>query len=181
MVLKELEDHEADMSSMLTKQNDLKNQLSEYDIVLEDMKDQRDRLQSTLDSYQHDQDMYESALRRINDLEQELNLNQAKLGELESGCICKITNNVESPINTMDLYSELIQATPVTVENKSNSFIDLITPEITKNNNKICMTGSNKIKKYVKVKKLVKRFCLMSKRYKKYFKCANDCIKKKIC
>lgn len=94
MVLKELEDHEADMSSMLTKQNDLKNQLSEYDIVLEDMKDQRDRLQSTLDSYQHDQDMYESALRRINDLEQELNLNQAKLGELESGCICKITNNV---------------------------------------------------------------------------------------
>lgn len=175
-LLKELDDHEIDMSSMLAKHNDLKNQLSEQDIVFEDMRDQRDRLQCTLDSYQHDQELYELALRSIKNLEQELNLNKCKLEELELRCICK--KQADNTINTMDLYSELIQATPNTEKNTSLPFIDLMTPKFVENKNKICMRSSNKLKKYVKVKKIIKRFSLMSKKYKMYFKNANICKQK---
>lgn len=168
-LLQELDDHQVDMSQMIAKQTDLKKQLSEQDIVFEDMRDQRDHLQSTLLSYQHDQELYETALRHIRDLEQELNLTKIKL---DQHCVCNKKLEEPTNINTMDLFSELIQASPSTLQNLSIPTIDLTTPKPIKNNNinKMCISGSNKIKNMLRSRNFVSAF-------QYYQKCIKNILK----
>lgn len=64
-LIHERQDSEVEISVIVNKNTALKKELSEMDIALEDMKDQRDRLQKIIDSSEQCRETYISSLNRI--------------------------------------------------------------------------------------------------------------------
>ncbi|KAM3963797.1 outer dense fiber protein 2-like [Aphomia sociella] len=158
-LLQEREDSEVEIIQLNKKISCLKSQLVDADIQIEDIQSQCDQLKKVVNSYDHCRDTHEAALTRVKDLEISLNNAHLELYELrQQNC-----NNVHR--NTVSLYEELVDSKePLeTIDLTDSVSCDLVVPKDVSSR----IRGTNKIKKYVKLNKFIKKTKLNLKLHKK--------------
>lgn len=101
-LLQEREDNEVEFQQIISKNSELKNELSELDIKYMDILDQRDQLQREVFMFNHCNEIHEQALDRIKELEWKLSTAQALVEQLEA----QISNRQNK--DTQNLYQQLV-------------------------------------------------------------------------
>lgn len=163
-LLQEQEESEAEMLMILGQNQSLKRQLAELHTKYEDVLEQMERLQSSLQSVDHCHETYEAALRLNKDLQQELSECRLRIDNLELKQKVPLDNNCN---NSLDLQTELLSSLP------SSLTIDLSTPNC--RGPLPVIKGSNKIKKYIKLNNFIKKSEKKLKMHKKIFENAKLC------
>lgn len=143
-LLRERNESENEITEIINKNTNLKKELRNLDNELEDIRCQRDKLQLLVLSYEDCQKTYTASLDRIKELEMQLDLANKSLLET---CMQKKECDLEK---TIGLYNRLIHLNNQTTNDKKCSYL------IPSCNESIVITGSNKIKKYIKLKKIIK-------------------------
>lgn len=163
-LLQEQEDSESEMIAILGQNQTLKKHLAELHTKYEELLEQKERLQSSLQSVDHCHEAYEEALQRNKDLHQELSECRLKMDNLELKLVPSANN-----FSSLDLQTEL--------QNSMSNFsvLDLTTPNC---KNKSVMKGSNRIKKYVKLNNFIKKSEKKLKIHRKVFDNAKLCKEK---
>ncbi|XP_059046387.1 uncharacterized protein LOC131841979 [Achroia grisella] len=138
------------MKSLFDKYVALKGELVNINVFCEDLRVDRDRLQEIVNEYDHCRDTYESNLQRITHLERHLKEAQAHSESMLEH------KRVSSYNNTLDLYTELLN---VTCDQKSTQ--PLVTIDLTNTPSSNSCTSQfnsvNKLKKYIKINKFIKK------------------------
>lgn len=157
-LLEERADSEAEVDSVNERVSSLKNELTELHCQFESMRDQRDHLQSVIDSQEECHNNYEAALTRIIELEKQVAeaYNLLKSQEEER---CALETQ-----HTMSLYDELMQGKNCQNDNLVTIDLTSMSEESTGCN---VIKGSNKIKKYLRLQRLIRKTKKMLKLYKK--------------
>ncbi|XP_047028472.1 uncharacterized protein MG397 homolog [Helicoverpa zea] len=167
-LLQERDDSEVEVKVIVDKNTELKNQLAELHIEHMDLLDQNQHLNQLVSNMQECSDTHELALRRISELEHELSRAHNTITQLESA------KSSERSANTCSLYDELVGSASGSC-NQPMITIDLTNETLVQN--KITSNTHNKIKKYLKINKVVKR---LKKTLRKYtvFK-SNNILRRK--
>ncbi|KAJ8712698.1 hypothetical protein PYW08_008002 [Mythimna loreyi] len=149
-LLQEREENEVEVKKLVDKNTQLKRQLVELHTQHEDILDQHDHLRRLVSEFQECRDTHDQALHRISGLEAEL---------------CKAHNTIttintsrasEQVANTNNLFDKLVGSASERECKKSTVTIDLTGDDtLTK-----CpvFSSHNKIKKYIKITKNIKRY-----------------------
>lgn len=148
-LLEEREIAERDIIELIERNTSLKTELAAMTKQSDQIVLERDQLQVVVDSQDQCRDTYETTLQRVILLEHQL-----ASANLEISCLQK-KNMLLEHNNTLNLYDEIMEINNKNVSAfKSQSNIPA-TP--CSNSNKNCINGSNKIKKYVKLNKFIKK------------------------
>lgn len=160
----ESEENEQLLLNALDDSKKLKCELSRLHIRYDNVIAERDHLQLIVSRFQECSDEYEKTLRRTSILEQELQSAQEQISDLEE-CAQQV-----SARETDKLYSELMcvpQLVPsATVPNLDLSTIDLTNDNSNQPDKSVFFCSRNKLKKYLKINKFIKK----SKKQLKYHK-----------
>jgi len=159
---KEREENESELLSVLNNNSKLKSQLTTLHIKYNDVIDERDRLQSIIDRFDQCSDEYEQALRRTSQLEQELREAHRHISDLEETTL-KVTAQ-----QNISLYEELVGCAPqlVSPANPNLTIIDLTNEDSLHQNHSIGVCSRNKLKKYIKINKFIRKSKRVIKHYK---------------
>ncbi|XP_048001524.1 tropomyosin-1, isoforms 33/34-like [Leguminivora glycinivorella] len=168
-LLQEQEECEQEIESVVRTNTSLKAQLATQDVEFEDMQGQRDELQAIVDRFKQCQEIHEQALQRIQDLEQQLEESEAKM-------TCKYCSGQARPTdNNLSIFAELNSFELDFVHNETvcSPIVESLTSPVkcpANEVNKISMKGSNKIKKYLKLSRFIRKSKLLLKRHNLVFK-----------
>ncbi|CAH0730778.1 unnamed protein product, partial [Brenthis ino] len=147
----EREENEKELLTILKSNDKLKASLTRLHIDYSDLSEERDRLKSIVVSFDECAVEYEQALKRITTLECELRDAQKYISELE------VSAHQATALHTHSLFEELVENAPelvdVTIENPVT--IDLTNDTLPAQRLDNC--SNNKLKKYIKVNKLIKK------------------------
>ncbi|XP_048487157.1 uncharacterized protein LOC125490841 [Plutella xylostella] len=160
-LMAEREDNEKEFDSLLKKNSDLKNDIAEMDIQYQDLQGKCDELQIVLRSYKECQDLHEAALSKIYSLEQQLAEAHAEIQQINEAHASEETDK------TMALYDELVTLHPTPMPT-----IDLTTPRKSTN-----ITGANRLKKYIKIKKYIRKSERALKKHKTHLPLTKDRVR----
>lgn len=144
-LLQEREDSEVEVKTIVDKNASLKNELAELHVQYMDVLDQHSQLQYTISTFQDCNNTHEAALQRITELESEL-------CDAHRIISCSQLTQVDTQhMDTNTLYDELIGSglqcrEPVTIDLTGEDTVH-ISP----------FRSHNKLKKYIKINKLIKR------------------------
>lgn len=148
----EREDNEKEFLEILESKNKLKKELSLLHIEYNSINDERVRLQQLVDRFDDCSVEYEQALRRITSLEEELRDAHTHISQFEE------TSHNMSSKHTQSLYEELVdhdsQLVTDAVETQS-VMIDLTNDTLP--TRRLVNCSSNKLKKYIKINKYIRR------------------------
>ena len=147
-LLKEREESEVEIGLVVKKNSDLKNQLAELHVQHVDIIEQHQQLRQLVANFKECSDTYDLALKRISELELELSKAHNTVTHLES------LKAREESANTCSLYDELVGSLPGPVCVEPIVTIDLTNDTLTKLNP---LTSRNKMKKYIKINKLIRK------------------------
>ncbi|XP_047987079.1 protein diaphanous homolog 1-like [Leguminivora glycinivorella] len=170
-LLQEQEESEQEIERVVRTNTTLKNQLANQDIEYEDLQGQRDELQAIVNRFQQCQDIHELALQRVRDLQQQLE-------ESESKHICKYCSGNPVPAdNNMSIFAELNSFDVDLVLDSTVSSPIIETLDIKNSvqfedhsDVRVTLKGNNKIKKYLKLNRFIKKSKLLLKRHTSLFK-----------
>ncbi|XP_048484634.1 uncharacterized protein LOC125490205 [Plutella xylostella] len=160
-LMAERQDNEKEIDSLLKKNSDLKNDIAEMDIQYQDLQGKCDELQIVLRSYKECQDLHEAALSKIYSLEQQLAEAHAEIQQINEAHASEETDK------TMALYDELVTLHPTPMPT-----IDLTTPRKSTN-----ITGANRLKKYIKIKKYIRKSERALKKHKTHLPLTKDRVR----
>jgi hypothetical protein len=150
-LLSEQDDHEEEIKRILNKYQALKSELADYDIQLEDMRGERDQLQSTVDQLHHCQEIHTEALLRIKDLEHQLE--EAHL-KLDSNLNTSLSD--QSCNTRLRRYEKLYESLECVENLGSNiSHVSNMEDKSSDECSNILIRGSNRIKKYRKINRQI--------------------------
>lgn len=162
----EREENERELLGILDNNSKLKTELSRLHIKFKDIVEERDRLQSLVDTFDQCSDEYDRTLRRTTLLEQELRDAHQHITDLELSA-----QKVNAQKND-NLFNELMSSAPQLVTSATIPNIDLSTIDLTNDNSHlrdksvVCFCSRNKLKKYIKINRFIKK----SKKQLKYHK-----------
>lgn len=158
-LLQERDDSEVEVKIIIDKNTSLKNELAELHIEHMDILDQNTQLQQIVSSFQHCSDTHELALNHITDLELKLTEAHKTIVLLQS---VKVS---EKASDTQKLYDELVGgvsvskcAPAITIDLTGDTTINGCPP----------ILSHNKLKKYIKIKKLIRLFQNSIRKQKKF-------------
>ncbi|CAH0605600.1 unnamed protein product [Chrysodeixis includens] len=156
-LLQERDDSEVEVKVIVDKNTSLKMELAELHIEHVDLLDRHQHLQEVLASFGQCSDTHELALSRISELEQELSKARSSISLLES------VRSREQASNTQSLFDELVGCSASSVSHPVVT-IDLTGEDVITQ----CptLTSHNKIKKYIKCNKSIKKARLALKKLK---------------
>lgn len=150
-LLQEQEDSEVEVRNINAKNTSLKKELAALHIQHMDLADQHSQLQHHVSTFQECRNTYELALNRISELEQELCDAHKALSIAESVAVS------EQVVSTNNLFEELVGSCSF----KSKSVCEpAVTIDLTGDETiPLCpiVLSHNKLKKYIKIKKLINR------------------------
>ncbi|KAJ8704311.1 hypothetical protein PYW08_013035 [Mythimna loreyi] len=159
-LLLEREESEKEIKNIIIKNTSLKRELVDISQQFQDIVDERDQLRVITDGFRDCSYLYEEALCSIRDLQDELNYANSKIHNLHK----EKENNLVRETN--HLYNELL---------KSNSdphpmlTIDLTEDSLIKQNNSLKISH-NKLKKYSKLNRIIKKCHQFKKQHKLFSK-----------
>uniref|UniRef100_A0A2A4JIG9 Uncharacterized protein n=1 Tax=Heliothis virescens TaxID=7102 RepID=A0A2A4JIG9_HELVI len=162
-LLQERDDSEVEVKLIVDKNTELKNQLAELHVEHMDTLDQHQHLSQLVSNFQECSDTHELALRRISELELELSRAHNTITQLESA------KSSERAANTCSLYNELVGSVSGSFSSQPIVTIDLTNDTLIQN--KVKYSTHNKIKKYLKINRVVKK---LKKTLKKYTVCKSN-------
>ncbi|CAG9136767.1 unnamed protein product [Plutella xylostella] len=157
----EREDNEKEFDSLLKKNTDLKNVIAEMDIQYQDLQGKCDELEIVLRSNTECQDLHEAALTKICSLENQLAEAHTEIQQINEAHASEETNK------TMALYDEL-----VTLHHTPMPTIDLTTPR-----KSINIKGANRLKKYIKINKYIRKSERALKKHKTHLPLKKDRVR----
>lgn len=153
-LLRESEESEVEVKNVVYKNTSLKRELVDLNQLYLNAVDERDQLRVVINGFNNCSNLYEEALCKVRDLEDELSY--------ANSCILKLQTEKECTQvkETNNLYNELIN---------SNSLItiDLTEDSLLKQSSSY-KVSQNKIKKYAKLSKIIKK-CNKFRKQQKYF------------
>lgn len=151
-LLHEQEENEAEFLKIMKQNTDLKSQLSELHAQHVEILDQRDQLLITIKTFDQCSVTYEQTLGRVHELEVDLRDANITIQQYEEDLRC---NEV---LNTQSLYEELIgsPATHVTSHTLQSNQVNKV----------IQFSAKNKLKKYCKINKYIRKTEKLIKRQK---------------
>ncbi|XP_045763161.1 uncharacterized protein LOC123865959 [Maniola jurtina] len=164
-LLKEQEDSEVELRAIIAKNTQLKAELADLNKVHTLVLEERDQLQDAVGSFNQCIQTYDEALSKISMLENELSRAQKTIDDLQSqlqSYEAKDTNN---------LYDELLT---------SSSIAPVVTIDLTcdspcasdtnplREDNLVNLNSHNKIKKYIKLNKIIRKTQRLTKCHKTY-------------
>lgn len=168
-LLSEREDSEKELLLSLNSIEKLKKELCSLENVYNDVNSERARLQETVDKFTECSAAYEQALTDINSLERALHDAHEQIYELQEA------QNIAAAAHTQNLFEELVrpdsQLVAAPIENPVVS-IDLINESTTP---RLVNCSGNKLKKYIKLNRMIKKNQRLSKMNKLFFKKLRFC------
>lgn len=176
-LLLEREDNEREVLKILEQDKNLKMVMAEMHTELLDVVSQRDRLQKTIDTFDQCSGTFEDALQRIAALESELHDAQNQILVFEQA-----NDNLQSS-RRLSLFDELVSVAPKMVcgtlrRVTSDDLIGCGSEKSNLSGFNVHFNSRNKLKKYLKLKKFIKKY--RKKSYKHYkmqiFKCNKECF-----
>ena len=149
-LLLERDEGEVEVKQILDKNSALKCQLAELHSQYTELLNQRDHLQSVVQSLDNYSATYEQALNHISELEHNLNLANTRIDELQQQSEC-----VEAE-KTQSLFEELVDAGHTSTSVQCGTCVCGVhnTQNINKNFNLI---SRNRVKKYIKINRFIER------------------------
>ncbi|XP_045529102.1 uncharacterized protein LOC123717251 [Pieris brassicae] len=162
-LLQEREDSEVEVKNVVDKNKALKIELAELHIQHMDLLDQHNQLKELVSSFHECSETHELTLRRITDLEVELNKSYKTISLYESAKARDQTSD------TLNLFAKLVEST--TAMCNSAEIIDL-TGDDTKMQCPLVLSN-NTFKKYMKYKKIIRKYYLTLKKQNRVRKSFN--------
>jgi hypothetical protein len=147
-LIREREESEVEVNKVVQRNTDLKNQLAELHSDYLDSMKQCQQLQSVMEAFDSCAVNYEITLRRISDLEIELNEANKLISELRAEC-----ESLQAT-ETQSLFQEMVGSCSISVTTTDTSVIDLTKDDSHPSH---YFTSTKKLKRYIKVKKFIKR------------------------
>lgn len=147
-LLLEIDESEKEVEKVIYRNTSLKQELVDLHQQYLDVVDERDKLRVVTDGFNNCSNLYEEALCKVRDLEDELiqaNVQITKLQKQKECTQAQETNN---------LYNELFKTN---CNPDSLVTIDLTEDSILKQNNSRYKVSLNKIKKYAKLNKIIRK------------------------
>lgn len=173
-LLQERDDSEEEVLRVVRTNTTLKTQLAEQDIQYEDMLSQRTELQLSVDRFQQCQEIHEQALQRIRDLKQQLEELQAKQTTICKYCSELGENNLSNNLSIfaelstcgVDMMHDSLVSAPIveTIDLTNSVYVE------SNSDQRVVVRGSNKIKKYLKLSRFIKKSKVLLQRHKSIFK-----------
>lgn len=152
-LLREREESEMEIKSIIDRNSQLKSELGQLHIQHQDVLHRHDQLQGVISSFEQQYNTYERALDRITELEKDLSAANHQISQLIE------TQQQHEVEHTQSLYEELM-ASPGGISEK----------QLPPNNNKTCNLSKNKIKKYVKIHRFIRKTEKLIKKNKCFYK-----------
>lgn len=152
-LLQESEESEEEVKRIVLKNTSLKRELAALNQQYLDVVDERDQLQVVTDGFNNCSDLYEEALAKVRDLEDELIHANSRILKLQKEKDCTQVKG------THNLYNELLHSSLIT--------IDLTEDSLLKQNSNY-KVSQNKIKKYAKLNKIIRK-CNHYRKQQKHF------------
>ncbi|XP_041974367.1 uncharacterized protein LOC121729805 [Aricia agestis] len=170
MLLRERDDNEKEMLSVLQKNKELKLELNKLSLDFDDIQKQNMELQSIVDGFDQCREEYENTLKNSANLKIKLNNAEDYILKLEEQI------HVQSATQTQTLFDELICNKSKFDSNRKSCNVDISTIDLTGDDTlPLCkMNSKKKLKKYIKIRKCIKQYCKLSLKNKK---CINNLSK----
>ncbi|KAJ8736324.1 hypothetical protein PYW08_006980 [Mythimna loreyi] len=157
-ILHESEESEREIEKIVFQNSSLKRELVDLSQQLQDVVVERDQLRVVTDGFNSCSNLYEEALCKVRDLEDELIHANSLILKLQKEKECTQTDK------TNRLYDELLNSNCYP---HSLITIDLTEDSITKHNSNYKLS-QNKIKKYARLNKIIKR-CQKHKKQQRHY------------
>ncbi|KAJ8723222.1 hypothetical protein PYW08_003134 [Mythimna loreyi] len=157
-LLQEREESEVEVKKLVDKNTQLKRQLVELHTQHEDIQDQHNHLRQLMAQFQECRDTHDQALNRISGLEAELCKAHNTLSTINS---LRVSEQVA---NTDNLFNKLVGSASEHECKKPTVTIDLTGEDSLVKLNSNYKLSQNKIKKYAKLNKIIKR-CKKQQQY----------------
>ncbi|KAJ8710893.1 hypothetical protein PYW08_009408 [Mythimna loreyi] len=161
-LLQEREESEVEVKKLVDKNTQLKRQLVELHTQHEDIQDQHNHLRQLMAQFQECRDTHDQALNRISGLEAELCKAHNTLSTINS---LRVSEQVA---NTDNLFNKLVGSASEHECKKPTVTIDLTGEDSLVKLNSNYKLSQNKIKKYAKLNKIIKR-CKNHKKQQQYY------------
>ncbi|KAJ8720504.1 hypothetical protein PYW08_005969 [Mythimna loreyi] len=159
-LLLEREESEKEINNIIIKNTSLKRELVDISQRFQDIVDERDQLRVITDGFRDCSNLYEEALCKIRDLQDELNYANSKILNFQKE---KESNLVRE---TSHLYNELLNCN---ADPHPMLTIDLTEDSLIKQNNSVKISN-NKLKKYSKLNRIIKKCHQYKKQHKLFSK-----------
>ncbi|KAJ8717034.1 hypothetical protein PYW08_005433 [Mythimna loreyi] len=158
-ILQENEESEREIKKIVFQNTSLKRELVGLSQQLQEVVDERDQLRAVTDGFSACSDLYEEALCKVRDLEDELVHANCQIHKLQKEMECIQTEK------TNHLYDELVNSN---CRPHSLVTIDLTEDSLIKHNN--YKLSKNKVKKYARLNKIIKKIKIYKKQQNNYSK-----------
>lgn len=172
-LLQEREESEEELSKINEKNTSLKRELVALHNQLQEVVEERDKLQLVTDGFNHCSDLYEEALCKVRDLEDELNHANLKI------CNYQKQEIHAQAVATDHLYNQLINSSSNQNDLGNLINIDLTDQNSLANQSSTFKPSHNKVKKYIKLNKIMRK-CNRLKKQQKHFSNTNQLRKERI-
>lgn len=159
-LLQESDESEEEVKKIVNKNSSLKRELVQLHQQYLDVVDERDQLKVVTDGFSNCSNLYEEALSKVRDLEDELSHANSRIIQLENKKQC---TRVEE---TNHLYNEMLNTK---CNPHSIITIDLTEDSLLKQNYSY-KVSHKKIKKYAKLNRIIKKCNQIRKQQKHFFK-----------
>lgn len=167
-LLQERDDNEKEMLLVLQKNTQLKSELNSLSRDYEDSCKHNSELQSIVDSFDQCREEYEGTLKNSAVLQIKLNNAEEYIRKLEDQL------DYHNYSQTQDLFKKLIPNVQLSVPCNDITTIDLTCDDTVPS---LKMNSKKKLKKYIKIKKCVKKYSQLSKKNKNIMNKLTNSIK----
>lgn len=151
-LLRERDDSEIEVKKIIDKNTSLKNELSDLHISHSEVLEEHQNLRRLVAEFQRCMDTHEQALKRIAELELELSVAHKSLASMQ------LAKFQEQSATTCSLFEELVDSGSMLICNENP--VNTVTIDLTEDVSLIenpTFKSHNKLKKYIKVNKIIKK------------------------
>ncbi|XP_028166012.1 uncharacterized protein LOC114356849 [Ostrinia furnacalis] len=169
-LIREREESEEDIQSIINKNTHLKKDLAELHTRYQEVSEHRDSLLHTISTFDQCSNVYEQALTRNHELEAELRDANKTIMHLEDD------KKQQEFAHTLSLYDELI-ASPGGHEAASDMNLSCKTGHLGTRDQRFEFSSKNKLKKYIKINRYITKTKKLIKKQAVFYK--NISLRKK--